>query len=263
MAVFEHGDATGPEILFIHGFCQCHLAWQAQFASATLASFRMVSFDLRGHGDSDKPLTRADYDDDRVWAEDLAAVISGSSLKRPILAAWSLGARIVQDYLCNFGTVSIAGINFIGAALRFSGTSPAAPAPALGGDLGADDAGVRLEATRAFLRACYSLPPLEDALASALAYNMKVPAAVRRFIMARAPSVARADVLADLPLLISHGTADAIMPPDTMRARAARLPSARLSLYDGIGHAVMAEAPDRFNAELADFVEASAKGAGQ
>lgn len=263
LAVFEHGNVAGPEILFIHGFCQCHLAWQAQFTSATLASFRMVSFDLRGHGDSDQPLTRADYDDDRVWAEDLAAVISGAGLKRPILAAWSLGARIVQDYLCSFGTASIAGINFVGAALRFAGTSPAMLAPALGADLGADDADVRLEATRAFLRACYGLPPLDDALATALTYNMKVPAAVRRFIMARAPSAARADVLADLPLLISHGTADVIMSPDTMRVGAARLPSARLSLYDGIGHAVMAQAPDRFNAELADFVDASARGAVQ
>ena len=62
LAVFEYGDAVGPEILFIHGFCQCHLAWQAQVTSATLASRRMVSFDLRGHGDSDKPLARADYD---------------------------------------------------------------------------------------------------------------------------------------------------------------------------------------------------------
>jgi non-heme chloroperoxidase len=223
LAVFEEGDATGREILFIHGLCQCHLAWQAQFTSPTLASFRMVSFDLRGHGDSDKPLGRADYDDDRVWAEDVAAVISGAGLKRPILAAWSLGARIVQDYVCSFGTASIAGINFIGAALRFAGTSSAASAPALSSDLGADDLDVRLEATQVFLRACFSLPPLDDALATVLAYNMKVPAAVRRFIMARAVSVARTDVLAHLPLLISHGTGDVIMSPDAMRAGAARL----------------------------------------
>jgi non-heme chloroperoxidase len=263
LAVFEHGDASGPEILFIHGFCQCHLSWQAQVTSATLASFRMVSFDLRGHGDSDKPLSRADYDDDRVWAEDLAAVISGAGLKRPVLVAWSLGGRIVQDYLRSFGADSIAAINFVGAALRFAETSPAAPGPALGGDLATHDAGVRLEATRIFLRSCFGVPPPEDAFATALAYNMMVPAAVRQFIMARAPSAVRTDLLANLPLLITHGTADVIMPPKTARAAAERLPRARLSLYDGVGHAVMAEAPDRFNSELARFRRSLGSGAPQ
>jgi pimeloyl-ACP methyl ester carboxylesterase len=188
LAVFEHGDEAGPEILFIHGFCQCHLAWQAQFTSATLASFRMESFDLLGHGDSDKPIARADYDDDRVWAEDLAAVISAVGLKRPILAAWSLGARVVQDYLGRFGTKSVAGINLVGAALRFTDGSRAGPGPALDRDLAAHHAGVRLAA-----------------------------------------------------------------PPIDCRAR--------LSLYDGVGHVVMAEAPDRFNAELTDFVETTTRGA--
>lgn len=240
-------------------FANCHLAWQAQFTSAMLASLRKVSFDLRGHGDSDKPVTRADYDDDRVWAEDLAAVISGAGLKRPIVAAWSLGARVVMD--CRFGTKSIAGINSVGAALRFTEASRAGPGPALGRDLAADDAAARLEATGTFLRACFGVPPPEDVFATALADNMKVPATARRLLMARTPPPVCAHMLAALPLLIAHGRDDAIMPVGSARGAADRLPQARLSLGDGIGHWVMAEAPNRFNAELADFVEATTRGA--
>lgn len=261
LTVYEHGDAAGPEILFIHGFCQSHRAWDAQTASAALAPFRMVAFDLRGHGASDKPETRADYEDDRVWADDLAAVIAGAGLRRPTLVAWSFGGRIVQDYLRCHGSDGIAGVNFVSAALRFADSGEAARGPTLAGDLTADDADVRNAATRKFLRACYHNQPLDDAFDDALAYNMIVPVTARRYILERAPSTARADVLGGLPLLVSHGAADAIMPAAATRAATTKLPGARFSLYDGVGHAVMAEAPKRFNAELAEFVLGITEGA--
>lgn len=261
LAVWEHGDAAGPGILFIHGFCQSHLSWAAQLAGPALAPFRMVSFDLRGHGDSEKPRAPADYDDDRVWAGDLDAVIAGAGLERPVLVAWSLGGRVVQDYLHRFGAASVAAVNFVGAALRVAGTGPCVSGPALSGDLAAEDAGLRRQATQAFLRSCFAVPPPDEAFAAALADNMKVPAAVRRLIMARAPAALDAGMLADLPVLITHGAADRVMPAAGARAAADRLPHARLSLYDGIGHAVMAEAPDRFNGELAAFVAAASRGA--
>ena len=254
LAVYEHGDAAGPEILFIHGFCQSHRAWDAQTGSAALAPFRMVGFDLRGHGASDKPVTRADYDDDRVWADDVAAVVAGAGLRQHIVEPWSFGGRIVQDYLRCHGTGGIAGVNFVGAALRFANSGEAARGPALAGDLAADDANVRSAATRKFLRACYHNQPSDDAFDDAFAYNMIVPAAARRYILERAPSIAYAEVLGDLPLLVSHGSADTIMPAAATRAAAEKLPGARFSLYEGVGHAVMTEAPERFSAELVDFV---------
>jgi non-heme chloroperoxidase len=261
LAVYEHGDAAGPEILFIHGFCQCHRAWQAQVTSPQLAPFRMVSFDLRGHGDSDKPGARSDYDDDRVWADDLAAVISAAGLRRPIVVAWSFGGRVVQDFLRCYGGASIAGINFVSAALRFGDNAGAARGPVLAGDLAAEEPRARLAATRAFLRSCYCVQPSDDEFDAALGYNMAVPPSVRRFILERAPSRATVDMLAEVPLLVSHGAEDAIMSPDEPLAVADKLPHALFSLYDGTGHALMAEAPHRFNAELANFIERSNKGA--
>src|SRR5688500_8511237 len=49
------GDLEAPGILFIHGLRQSRLSWDKQFADPALAGFRLVRFDLRGHGDSDKP----------------------------------------------------------------------------------------------------------------------------------------------------------------------------------------------------------------
>jgi len=125
------------------GFGQGHLAGQAQLKSAALASFRLASFDLRGHGASEKPRARADLDGDRVWAEDLAAVISGADPKRLALTARSMGARVARDCLRSFGPRPIAGINLVGAASRFAGTGPVAPGPAPGSHLASDDATLR------------------------------------------------------------------------------------------------------------------------
>ncbi|MDR6659343.1 pimeloyl-ACP methyl ester carboxylesterase [Tardiphaga robiniae] len=77
------GDSQASEILFIHGLRQSRLSWEKQFADPALAGFRMVGFDLRGHGDSDKPTSFDAYSEADRWADDVAAVIAGSRLRRP------------------------------------------------------------------------------------------------------------------------------------------------------------------------------------
>src|SRR6266704_2321786 len=52
----EWGNPAGAEILFIHGFSQSYLSWMRQVDSDLAKEFRIVTYDLRGHGNSDKPL---------------------------------------------------------------------------------------------------------------------------------------------------------------------------------------------------------------
>ena len=53
----EWGNPNGKEIVFIHGFMQSHLSWTKQVRDPELArQFRMISYDFRGHGGSDKIL---------------------------------------------------------------------------------------------------------------------------------------------------------------------------------------------------------------
>ena len=73
--VREWGNADGPPILFIHGWSQNHLCWDKQYESALRDEFRLVAFDLRGHGMSEAPPGPGPYTDDRLWADDLAAII--------------------------------------------------------------------------------------------------------------------------------------------------------------------------------------------
>ncbi len=258
LGAIEAGNPDGPEIVFIHGMSQCSLCWAKQFSDPGLtARFRLVAYDLRGHGASDKPSRHDAYTSDRLWANDLAAVMAKAKVKRPVLVAWSFAGRVVTDYLRHYGQKDLAGINFVGAVTK-SGSDYLGPAikymgPMTGKDLAAD-----IAATRAFVRDCFAKPPSTETYETMLAYNMRVPAGVRAAATSRTANPG--DLLPQLtvPVLITHGTEDRHILPNIARYTAETVPGARLSLYEGIGHAPFEEDAGRFNRELAEFVQAVA-----
>jgi pimeloyl-ACP methyl ester carboxylesterase len=56
-------------------FSQSNLSWSRQVKSDLAKEFRIVTFDLRGHGNSDKPLVPEAYRESRRWADDIDAII--------------------------------------------------------------------------------------------------------------------------------------------------------------------------------------------
>jgi non-heme chloroperoxidase len=258
IAAGEWGNRAGREILFIHGFSQCSLAWRRQLTDDELAGeFRMIAYDLRGHGASEKPADKEKYTNDRLWADEVAAVIAAAGLKRPVLVGWSYGGRIVSDYVRFHGTGTIAGINFVDAVTKSGGEFMGPDGKNLPAML-SDDLATSIAATRAFLRACFAKQPSADDFETMLAYNMVIPAKVRGAVVSRTPNPG--DLLPQLkvPVLVTHGSEDCLVLPALGKFTAAAAPNAKLSLYDGIGHSPFWEDAPRFNRELADFVRAAA-----
>src|SRR3954470_18293694 len=114
----EWGNPSGPEILFIHGFSQSYLSWMRQVNSDLAREFRMVTYDLRGHGNSDKPLDAARYRDSKAWADEVQAVMDGAGFKRPVLVGWSYAGRVISDYVTTYGAGKLAGMNFVDAGIK-------------------------------------------------------------------------------------------------------------------------------------------------
>ena len=258
IAVYEAGNPDGPEVLFLHGICQSHLAWQAQFADPSLTGqFRLIAIDLRGHGLSGKPTDKASYADAR-WADDIAAVIATKRLRRPVLVGWSYAGRVITDYLRVHGDSGIAGINFVAAMAK---TDPATLGPKRAHLLNmvAEDLTENIAATRNFVRACFEVQPSQDDFESILATNMLVPRDIRTFLLARTPNPG--DILATLnvPVLATHGTKDGIILPNMSEFIVAQAKQATRSIYSGAGHTPFAEDAPRFNSELAEFVTACVK----
>jgi pimeloyl-ACP methyl ester carboxylesterase len=253
--VREWGNPQGAPILFVHGWSQSQRCWARQTAGPLAQDFRLVTFDLRGHGMSEKPLDAEPYVHAQHWADDLDAVIGQLELDRPVLVGWSYGGYVVTDYLAAYGEAAIAGVDLVGAAVRrtptFEDIGPGLLENA--GDACAPDLHTSIPAMLRFLRACTAQPPSDDDWNTALCWNMVVPAEVRGALFAR--EIDGDAVLSRLtvPVLVTHGLADAIVLPSMAEHVLEVCGTARASWYEDIGHLPFLEASERFDRELAEL----------
>jgi non-heme chloroperoxidase len=252
----EWGNPDGPGILFIHGWSQSDLCWLKQLHGDLAGTFRIVTFDLRGHGLSEKPVGPEHYADGQLWADDVAAVIDQTGLERPILVAWSYGGFIVADYLRAYGDARIGGLDLVGAAVilrlpTFDHLGPGLLENAQ--EMCVPDLFANIVATRRFLCACTSRPLDDKELTTALAWNMVVPSAVRGALISR--ELDGSDILpsVSVPVLITHGHDDMIVLPSMAEHVLGVCAAATPSWYDSVGHMPFWEASDRFDRELADL----------
>jgi non-heme chloroperoxidase len=253
--VREWGKADGPPILFIHGWSQNHLCWDKQYESALAGEFRLVAYDLRGHGMSEAPPEPGHYTDGKLWAGDVAAIIGQLGLARPVLVGWSYGAFVICDYIRAHGQDQIAAVNFVEGVVKLG---EAAFGTLIGpgfldhfAGATADDLPTNIAAMRSFVRTCIVKPVPDDDLQTAMCWNVTVPAAIRAHLAAR--ELDYDDVLRALavPLLVTQGRADTVVLPAMAEHVLATCPTAEASWYHGTGHVPHLEEPGRFNHELA------------
>jgi non-heme chloroperoxidase len=253
IAVQDWGNPEGPEILFIHGFSQASLSWARQTSSELAKEFHIVTYDLRGHGNSDKPLEPEKYKESKGWGDEVKAVMETAKLKRPVLVGWSYGVHVIADYLRIHGFAHLAGLNYVDGMTKSD--------PNFFGDgfnvhtlMFSEDLATNIAATRQFLHNCFEKQPSQDDFETMLAFNMMVPPKVRANMAGRTLNID--DILAalKLPVLVTQGAADRLALPAAAKYTVEKISGAKLSLYEGIGHAPFWEDTARFNAELAAFV---------
>ncbi|MFS0726264.1 alpha/beta fold hydrolase [Paenibacillus sp. 1P07SE] len=98
MAEFKRGDTVffyevsgeGEPIIFTHGASWNHEQWQEQVAFLK-SSYKLVTWDVRGHGRSTLPEGRVDPED---FSKDLVALMDHLQLKQATLTGLSMGGHI-------------------------------------------------------------------------------------------------------------------------------------------------------------------------
>jgi pimeloyl-ACP methyl ester carboxylesterase len=232
---------------------------------------RVVTFDGRGNGRSDRPPEPEAYRSAEFTADALA-VLDATGTERAVLVVLSLGATWALE-LGALHPERVAGIVFIAPALPL-GQSAARLAHSFTERLGTAEGWAKFnqhywrEHYREFLEFFFaqmftephSTKPIEDTVGWGLETDPETLIATRLGSSAQGEPFSDPDRAAELagrlrcPVLVVHGDEDAIRPL-VNGAKLAELAGGELVTLEGSGHAPHVRDPVRVNLLLRDFVE--------
>lgn len=221
----------------------------------------MVALDLRGHGFSEKPNNFKAYEDARLWADDLHAVIEQFQLTKPILVGASYGGIVISDYLRYYGADNVSGICFVGAIIK----SDRAEADAIKLPTGLEFRAIRqgldsesphetAKALETFINILTYKPLSIEDFYFFFGFNAFVPSYVRKHVALRA--VNNEEIMARFagPILVIHGQEDYLVSPQVVQTYSKLMPQAQICFFEETGHYPQWEEPERFNKEFYNFL---------
>lgn len=219
-------------IAFVHGGMCDRTFWAAQMADLA-SSYRVVSLDLPGHGESDKTRTQWSIEG---FADDVAHTIQAAGAGRVVLVGHSLGGPVVVEAARRLGSC-VAGIVLVDILHQPSFKPPLPPRTDMAGIRAAMQQGMFVPDSDPFTR-----DRIIDAMTSA---PPQVAMPIRQaFAAYDAAAGLRAVAGTPLSMILSD-----LRPIDAAEIRALH-PGARILVVKGASHFMMVEAPSMFNALL-------------
>lgn len=118
---------SGRPVLLIHPWPLSGQSWSAQVPALHAAGYRVATYDRRGFGRSDKPVTGYTYDS---LADDLRALIEGLDLHDVTLVGSSMGGGEIARYLSRYGADRVRSVVFASSVTPYmmqTGDNPDGP----------------------------------------------------------------------------------------------------------------------------------------
>jgi pimeloyl-ACP methyl ester carboxylesterase len=244
----EKGHGKGHVVIFLHGYTDSWFSWSEVLARLP-PKFHAYALSQRGHGDSERPAGGYAVDD---FAADVIAFMDHEGISEATVVGHSMGSVIAQrvaiDYpervenLVLVGSAANAGNEGILGFLDYVLAAVSDP--------------IDPEFVYGFQVSTLANPVPAEFLATVVAESLEVPAFVWHAALA---GLAQSDTTAELanieaPTLIVWGDQDTIFFASDQQTLDAGIPDSTLLVYEGIGHGVHWEDPDRFTADLVDFL---------
>lgn len=248
------GNSANPVILMIHGWMFSQRVFTELTKTGLADDFRLISFDLRGHGLSGSPTELEGYADPKVWAEDVSAVLDAFDVDRALFVGWSLGSRVSVHYASEYGFERVAGLNLVTSVLARSTNHGSLPfSQDVRDGLMAENLEVREKATRQFVAMCGPSLVGTPQFAEFCHDAMLVPPVARQGAMVWHQRYDNFLSTISVPTIVTHGSADSLIPEPVSRELVAAIPTARLSVMEGVGHIPFVENVRDFERELCLF----------
>lgn len=258
----DDSGGLGRAVLLVHGWPLSAEAWAPQVAALRAAGYRVVAYDRRGFGRSDKPASGYDYD---TLADDLGRVIDQCGLQDVTLVGFSMGGGEVARYIARFGESRLRSVVFAAAVTPYllkSGDNPDGPltpdmAQQMRQSLEQDRNAFFAHFTQDFYAAYGVLQVTESQRGEALALCQQ---SAQQAALACMDSFGTTDFRDDLkqvtvPTLVIHGDADAIVPIEGSGLRTQRaVPHSQLVRVGGAPHGLNVSHAQAFNDALLLFL---------
>ena len=255
---------TGRPVVLIHGWPLSGEAFSGQVPALTAAGYRVVTYDRRGFGRSDK--TRSGYDYDTL-TQDLHTVLTELDLNDATVVGFSMGGGEVARYFSAYGSESLRSVVFASAVPPYmaqTDDNPDGPltktlADSMTADLTADEDAFYNGFTTQFfsVNGDGELKVTEQQRQDALALCQQ---ADKKAALACMEAFGTTDFRADLPkinvpVLVLHGDSDGIVPFEGSGQRThATIAGSELHLIKGAPHGANVSHQDEWNEALIGFL---------
>ena len=252
----------GRPVVLIHGWPLSGASWQAQVGPLRDAGFRVVTYDRRGFGRSDKPDGGFDYD---TLAADLAGLLDDLDLRDASLVGFSMGGGEVARYVANHGEARLRSVVFAAAVPPYLMQTPDNPdgpltkekAKEMEDGLKQDREAFFDQFTKDFFSAGGELKVAEAQRQEALALCLQSD---QQAALGCMKAFATTDFRDDLPkvtvpTLVLHGDSDGTVPLEGSGQRThAAIAHSELVVLQGAPHGCNASHADAFNEALLAFL---------
>ena len=246
--LFFEASGSGDPVVFIHAFSVDRRMWEPQI-SAFQARYRVIRYDLRGHGRS-APIAEPYF-----AYEDLRSVLDALDIRRATLVGLSAGTEVATDFALTYPD---RVVRLVLASPGLGGYA-VPPLPWAAPPFQAAAMGDLERATR--LWAETPIMALRNNLAAASEVKSLVTSNSRLWTYQRAeqrlspPAIKRLSEI-KCPVLIIVGDEDLPHIKDIGSVLVRGMPGATLATVPRAGHLVNMDAPQQFNDIVSTFLSA-------
>ena len=258
----DDSGGSGRPVVLIHGWPLSAQAWEPQVSVLQAAGYRVVAYDRRGFGRSDKPESGYSYD---VLADDLEGVMEQCGLQDVTLVGFSMGGGEVARYITRHGESRLRSVVFAAAVppyLMKTADNPDGPlipekAKEMRHALEQDRGAFFNEFTKNFFSANGVLQVTEAQRSAAIAVCQQ---SAQHAALACMDAFGTTDFSEDLkkvtvPTLVIHGDADVIVPFEGSGQRThLAVPHSQLVVVNGAPHGFNLSHTQAFNDAMLDFL---------
>ena len=245
-------EGQGPPVVFLHAFPLNRTMWAPQVAGLS-DRFRVITIDLRGHGESDAPMWR--YTLDR-FAEDVHGLLAHLGIGRATFVGLSMGGYIL---FALYRTHPELFQSLVLADTRATADTPDARAARFSMAQIAYRRGASVIADLMLPKllspaACEHRADLRDQLRTIITGNQVSGIAGDLMAMEERPDSTPLLRTISVPTLVIVGEEDLASPPEEVEGMAKQIPGSTFVRIPQAGHLSNLENPGAFNAALLSFL---------